>query len=61
MVAVSSVEPSALWLKEAYIGYRTVLHRLSLEGGERVVEAKPYEEVRARVRAFWREAFEPTS
>ena len=54
-------EPSALWLKEAYIGYRTVLHRLSLEGGERVVEAKPYEEVRARVRAFWREAFEPTS
>ena len=24
---------TARWLKEAYIGYRTVLHHLSLEGG----------------------------
>ena len=33
--------PTAEWLKEAYIGYRTVLHHLSLEGdGERVVASR---------------------
>ena len=41
--------PTALWLKEAYIGYRSVLHHLSLEGGERVVDAVPYTATRARV------------
>jgi glutamate-ammonia-ligase adenylyltransferase len=50
---------TAQWLTDAYIGYRTVLHHLSLEGqGERVVEAAPYAETRARVTAIWREAFE---
>ena len=40
---------TAQWLTEAYIGYRTVLHHLSLEGeGDRVAEAAPYAETRAR-------------
>ncbi|MGB6355641.1 MAG: bifunctional [glutamate--ammonia ligase]-adenylyl-L-tyrosine phosphorylase/[glutamate--ammonia-ligase] adenylyltransferase, partial [Steroidobacteraceae bacterium] len=50
---------TAQWLTNAYIGYRTVLHHISLEGqGERVVEAAPYAETRARVRQIWRDAFE---
>jgi [glutamine synthetase] adenylyltransferase / [glutamine synthetase]-adenylyl-L-tyrosine phosphorylase len=50
---------TAQWLTDAYIAYRTVLHHLSLEGqGERVVEAAPYAETRARVTAIWRETFE---
>ncbi|HME41230.1 MAG TPA: bifunctional [glutamate--ammonia ligase]-adenylyl-L-tyrosine phosphorylase/[glutamate--ammonia-ligase] adenylyltransferase [Steroidobacteraceae bacterium] len=50
---------TAQWLTDAYIGYRTVLHHLSLEGqGERVVEAAPYAETRARVVEIWRETFE---
>ena len=50
---------TAQWLTEAYIGYRTVLHHLSLEGqGERVVEAAPYADTRARVVEIWRETFE---
>jgi [glutamine synthetase] adenylyltransferase / [glutamine synthetase]-adenylyl-L-tyrosine phosphorylase len=50
---------TAQWLTEAYIGYRTVLHHLSLEGeGERVVDAAPYAETRARVVEIWRETFE---
>ena len=50
---------TAQWLTEAYIGYRTVLHHLSLEGqGERVVEAAPYAKTRARVVEIWRETFE---
>jgi glutamate-ammonia-ligase adenylyltransferase len=49
---------TALWLKEAYVGYRTVLHHLSLEGGERVVEAAPHAATRARVQDIWRHAFE---
>jgi [glutamine synthetase] adenylyltransferase / [glutamine synthetase]-adenylyl-L-tyrosine phosphorylase len=50
---------AAQWLTEAYIGYRTVLHHLSLEGqGERVVEAAPYAATRARVVEIWRETFE---
>ncbi len=48
---------TAHWLKETYIGYRTLLHHLSLEGGERVVEAAEYAERRARVRQIWRETF----
>ncbi|HWJ34032.1 MAG TPA: bifunctional [glutamate--ammonia ligase]-adenylyl-L-tyrosine phosphorylase/[glutamate--ammonia-ligase] adenylyltransferase [Steroidobacteraceae bacterium] len=48
----------AKWLTEAYIGYRTVLHHLSLEGGERVVEAAPHAQTRARVRDIWRSTFE---
>jgi glutamate-ammonia-ligase adenylyltransferase len=48
----------AQWLKDAYISYRTVLHRLSLEGdGERVVDAAPYLATRDRVREIWRETF----
>jgi peptidyl-dipeptidase Dcp len=49
---------TAQWLTEAYIGYRTVLHHLSLEGGERVVEAAPHAETRARVTDIWRSTFE---
>ena len=50
---------TAHWLTEAYIGYRSVLHHLSLEGeGERVVEAAPYAARRERIRAIWRATFE---
>lgn len=49
---------TAAWLAEAYIGYRTVLHHLSLEGGERVVEAAPYAQTRARISDIWRSTFE---
>ncbi len=49
---------TAQWLKEAYIGYRSVLHHLSLEGGQRVVEAGPHEPTRARVQEIWRQAFD---
>jgi hypothetical protein len=36
-----------------------VLHHLSLEGqGDRVVEAAPFSETRARVVEIWRETFE---
>jgi [glutamine synthetase] adenylyltransferase / [glutamine synthetase]-adenylyl-L-tyrosine phosphorylase len=49
----------AQWLTDAYIGYRTVLHHLSLEGqGDRVVEAALYRETRDRVTEIWRETFE---
>jgi glutamate-ammonia-ligase adenylyltransferase len=52
-------EATASWLKEAYIGYRTVLHHLSLEGdGERIVEAAPYAQTRERISRIWRDAFE---
>ena len=50
--------PTASWLTEAYIGYRTVLHHQSLEGGERVVDAAPHEAARARVREIWRNTFD---
>jgi [glutamine synthetase] adenylyltransferase / [glutamine synthetase]-adenylyl-L-tyrosine phosphorylase len=50
---------TAEWLKGAYIGYRTVLHHLSLEGeDERIVAAKPHNETRARVRKIWQATFE---
>jgi [glutamine synthetase] adenylyltransferase / [glutamine synthetase]-adenylyl-L-tyrosine phosphorylase len=53
-------EATAAWLKEAYIGYRTVLHHLSLEAeGERIVAAAPYAETRDRLREIWRATFEP--
>jgi glutamate-ammonia-ligase adenylyltransferase len=60
LAAVGVLEQAtALWLTDAYIGYRTVLHHISLEGqGERVVEAAPYAERRARVTEIWRETFE---
>jgi glutamine synthetase adenylyltransferase/Zn-dependent oligopeptidase len=45
-------------LKDAYIQYRTVLHHLSLEGGERVVEAAPYARTRAHVTDIWRDTFD---
>jgi [glutamine synthetase] adenylyltransferase / [glutamine synthetase]-adenylyl-L-tyrosine phosphorylase len=51
---------TAEWLKGAYIGYRTVLHHLSLEGdGERIVAAAPHSETRARIRKIWDATFEP--
>ena len=51
--------PTADWLKETYIGYRTVLHHLSLEGdGERVVAAAPYRETRERISGIWRAVFD---
>jgi len=50
---------TAQWLTDAYIGYRTVLHHISLEGqGERVVQAAPYAGTRARVVDIWRDTFE---
>jgi glutamate-ammonia-ligase adenylyltransferase len=60
LAAVGVVDDAtAQWLKEAYIGYRTVLHHLSLEGdGERVVAAAPYRETRDRLRAIWRATIE---
>jgi [glutamine synthetase] adenylyltransferase / [glutamine synthetase]-adenylyl-L-tyrosine phosphorylase len=52
-------EDTALWLKETYINYRTVLHHLSLEGGgERIVAAAPYQETRDRLRAIWHATLE---
>jgi glutamate-ammonia-ligase adenylyltransferase len=59
LAAVNILEKTtATWLKEAYVGYRTVLHHLSLEGGERIVEAAPFTETRERISRIWREAFE---
>ena len=49
---------TAQGLKEAYIGYRTVLHHLSLEGGERVVEAAPHASSRAWIGGIWHNTFE---
>jgi glutamate-ammonia-ligase adenylyltransferase len=58
LCAARLVEPeTARWLKETYIGYRTLLHHLSLEGGERVVEAAEHAQRRARVQEIWRETF----
>ena len=59
LAAVGVLPPAtAQWLTDAYIGYRTVLHHISLEGqGERVVEAAPYAETRARVVEIWRDTF----
>jgi glutamate-ammonia-ligase adenylyltransferase len=52
-------QAAAQWLTHAYIAYRTVLHHMSLEvQGDRVVEAAPYADTRARVTAIWRETFE---
>jgi glutamate-ammonia-ligase adenylyltransferase len=51
--------PTAAWLKEAYIGYRSVLHHLSLEAeGERVVAAAGHAETRDRLQEIWRATFE---
>ncbi len=50
---------TANWLTEAYIGYRSILHHLSLEEvGERVVAAAPHADTRKRIRAIWRATFE---
>ena len=49
---------TALWLREAYIGYRSVLHHQSLEGGLRVVEAGPHEQARTRIRQIWSNTFD---
>jgi glutamate-ammonia-ligase adenylyltransferase len=52
-------EATALWLKETYINYRTVLHHLSLEGdGERIVAGEPYRQTRDRLRAIWHATLE---
>ncbi len=59
LAAVGVLEPAtAQWLTDAYIGYRTVLHHMSLEGqGERVAEAAPHAQTRARVIEIWRDTF----
>jgi [glutamine synthetase] adenylyltransferase / [glutamine synthetase]-adenylyl-L-tyrosine phosphorylase len=49
---------TAEWLTGAYIGYRSVLHHQSLEGGARVVDAGAHAETRARVGQIWNEVFE---
>jgi glutamate-ammonia-ligase adenylyltransferase len=52
-------QATALTLKDAYIGYRTALHHMSLEGeGDRVVKADQYAATRARVTMIWRATFE---
>jgi glutamate-ammonia-ligase adenylyltransferase len=60
LAAVGMIDAAtALWLKETYISYRTVLHHLSLEGdGERVVAGAPYQETRERLRAIWHATLE---
>ena len=60
LAAVGVIDAAtALWLKETYISYRTVLHHLSLEGdGERVVAGAPYQETRERLRALWHATLE---
>jgi glutamate-ammonia-ligase adenylyltransferase len=53
---------TANWLTEAYIGYRSILHHLSLEeAGERVVAAAPHADTRQRIRGIWRATFESES
>jgi len=49
---------TAQWLKDAYISYRSVLHHLSLEGGEQVVAAAPFQEARDRIRNIWQAVFD---
>jgi glutamate-ammonia-ligase adenylyltransferase len=49
---------TARWLEETYVNYRTILHHLSLEGGQGVVEAGPHAATRAKVLEIWRAAFE---
>jgi glutamate-ammonia-ligase adenylyltransferase len=48
---------TARWLKETYISYRTLLHHLSLEQRQRVVEAPEHAQRRARIEEIWRETF----
>jgi [glutamine synthetase] adenylyltransferase / [glutamine synthetase]-adenylyl-L-tyrosine phosphorylase len=59
LAAVGVVEhATAAWLKEVYIGYRTVLHHLSLEGDDqRIVAAAPYTQTRQRLDEIWRATF----
>jgi peptidyl-dipeptidase Dcp len=62
LAAVGVLESGvAQWLKDTYIDYRTVLHHLSLEGGERVVAASPYADTRERVKEIWRETFDASA
>jgi glutamine synthetase adenylyltransferase/Zn-dependent oligopeptidase len=49
---------TAIVLTDAYIHYRQVLHHLSLEGGERVVDAAIFAATRATVTEIWRKTFE---
>jgi glutamate-ammonia-ligase adenylyltransferase len=63
LAAVGVVEhATAAWLKEVYIGYRTVLHHLSLEGDDqRIVAAAPYARTRQRLDEIWRATFASVS
>lgn len=60
LAAVGVIDAAtALWLKETYINYRTVLHHLSLEGdGERIVAGEPFQHTRDRLRAIWHATLE---
>ena len=60
LAGVGVLDPdTAEWLKQAYIGYRTVLHHLTLEGdGERVVQNDPHVQTRERIKAIWHSVFE---
>jgi glutamine synthetase adenylyltransferase/Zn-dependent oligopeptidase len=49
---------TVVFLTDAYIHFRAALHHLSLEGGERVVEAAPYAKTRAQVTDIWRDTFD---
>ncbi len=54
-------EATATALADAYRGYRAVLHRLSLEGGDaRVVEDASFTAERALVETVWGRTFEST-
>jgi [glutamine synthetase] adenylyltransferase / [glutamine synthetase]-adenylyl-L-tyrosine phosphorylase len=60
LAAAGAVDsPTAAWLKEAYIGYRSVLHHLSLEAeGDRVVAAAEHAQTRDRLQEIWSATFE---
>jgi glutamate-ammonia-ligase adenylyltransferase len=63
LAAAGAVEhATAAWLKDIYIGYRTVLHHLSLEGDDqRIVAAAPYARTRQRLNEIWRATFASAS
>jgi [glutamine synthetase] adenylyltransferase / [glutamine synthetase]-adenylyl-L-tyrosine phosphorylase len=59
LARVGIVDPDrARWLEQTYIGYRTILHHLSLEGGARVVDAAEHAATRAEVEDIWRQTFD---
>ena len=59
LTAAGMVESDqAQWLTRTYIDYRSALHHMTLDGGDRVVQAAGYAKVRERVTQIWRETFD---